>query len=106
MSVIQNQAARVQVGDGANADSFSITTSAADIELPAEMRGKFVEMYASAGTVYLSLNTTATVANGLEVIAGTPRRIFIPPARDNQFPYTLSAIGSGAATLKVVIASS
>lgn len=119
MSAILNTAARQQIGDGANAVTLSVTTTAAVIEIPAAMRGKYVKLIASAGTVYLSsgkerLNaagsegpTTATAANGFEVVSGTPESVYIPDSSAlPKLPYRVSALGTEAADLKVITVSS
>ncbi len=107
MSVILNTAARQQIGDGSKAASLAVTTTAADVDIPAALRGKYVKLIASAGTVYLSSGgTTATAANGFEVVSGTPESVYIPTSPDNQDDYVVSAIGTEAATLKVIEVSS
>lgn len=111
MSGILNIAARQQIGDGAKAASLTVTTSATEVNIPANVRGSYVKLIASAGTVYISSGpevagpTVATAANGFEVVAGTPEQVYIPPFLDNQDPYTVSVIGTEAATLKVILVS-
>jgi len=102
-SVTLDTAARVQVGDGADAISAAVTTSAADITIPKKLRGKFVRMYASAGTAHLSVNTTATTTNGVEVVSGTPEKFYVPTEGVGDF--VVSCVGSQALTLKIVVVS-
>jgi hypothetical protein len=104
--MILNTAARQQIGDAALSGALAVTTGSTTISVPAALRGKYVVLYASAGTIYLSSGTAAvTTANGFEVVSGTPVSVYIPNAADNAQDYELRAIGSEAATLKVVAAS-
>jgi hypothetical protein len=111
VSSILNTAARQRIGDGANSAAITVTTSAAEQEIPAALRGKYVKLIASAGTVYISSGpelegpTAATAANGFEVVSGTAEQVEIPTFKDNQDTYTVSVIGTEAATLKVILVS-
>lgn len=111
MSGILNIAARQQIGDGAKATSLAVTTSAEEVNIPANVRGSYVKLIASAGTVYISSGpeldgpTAATAANGFEVVSGSAEQVYIPDYKDNQDPYTVSVIGTEAATLKVILVS-
>jgi hypothetical protein len=102
MSVNLDTAARVEIGKGSDSQSVAVTTSAADVTIPSRLRGKYVRMYASAGTCYLAFGEDATSANSLEVATGTPESIFIPTGSGD---YVFSALGSEALTLKIVVAS-
>jgi hypothetical protein len=104
--MIINTAARVQIGDAALSAALTVTTSSTVVSVPAALRGKYVKLYASAGTVYLSSGTDAvTAANGFEVVSGAPESVYIPTDSGKGGVYPLRAIGSEAATLKVVAAS-
>lgn len=106
MSSNLNTAALQRIGDGADAFNAAISTSAADIEIPANLRGSYVKIYASAGVIYLSVGTTTTALNGFEVAAGTAESVYIPTYKDNQDTFTVSAIASEASNIKIVRASS
>ncbi len=102
-SVNLDTAARVQVGDGADSLSEAVTTSAADITIPKKLRGKYIRIYASVGTAYLSVNTAATAGNGMEIATGTPENIFVPT--EGPGDWVVSCIGSEALTLKIIVVS-
>ena len=111
MSAQLNVAALQRIGDGADVFGAAIGTSAANISIPANLRGSYVRIYASVGTIYLSAGpegspTTATALNGFEVAFGTPEQVYIPAYKDNQDVYLVSAIASEAANIKIVRASS
>lgn len=103
---ISDRAEVVIIGDGAKTATLEVTTSNTVVNVPAAMRGKFVMMYISAGTAYLSVGSPATGANGFRIPAGPPMRVYIPTFKDNQDPYPINVLGSAEATLKVIEASS